>query len=93
MPNIQRENPKVSNLELVPYWGKFMIGFSVTNFHNKPVIFTGGEMGYIDTKAVAYALEVDRGKWKARDTFPVLNTRRRYHGSCVLKDRVYVIGG
>ena len=41
----------------------------------------------------AYALEIYKGEWKARNALPSLNRRRYSHSSCVLGDVVYVFCG
>ena len=42
---------------------------------------------------MSYALEIETGKWKDKEKIPPLNTHRIMHSSCVVKDKVYVVGG
>ena len=78
-----------------------LVDFSLTNFHNKLLIVSGGReknydydsYGESEWYSNTYALEVDSGMWKNQDKLPSLNTPRSNHSSCVLGNSIYVIAG
>ena len=85
--------PKSSPVQPVNFFMDELFGFSFANFNNKLVILTGGSDQMGKYQSNAYALEVDAGCWKTKNSLPPLVTPRYQHSSCVVGNSVYVVGG
>ena len=92
MSGILKNCPKTNAMEHLPTEKVKVLWFSLANFKNKLVILTGGFSKNVSVD-LTRALQVSSGKWISQNNGPSCNTLRHAHGSCIVGDSVYLIGG